>query len=249
MPGQAKRQRLYHTLSNEALETLWEKHGDLEAKTVLEARRIVRDLATNPHTEIAEPQIRLASRFWLQFKKNRSGRVGMWLELDESLSIDKIKQHWPEIRQWQDFLDDWQLPRKSGGYRYVLSLHQSHRRGVSYSALAESVAEDAISWLEWYQSQKLTDFKKALPTIDSWSDQEVNHWASECSAALQLFKLVGVKDEESIRAWWIGALKHFSSKNKKLIKAETPVTRENIIETLRAFRKRFKLKDGVGKIG
>ena len=249
MPGQAKRQRLYHTLANEFLEKLWEEQGDLQARGVLQHRELIRDLCSNPHTEIAEPLVWLAPRFNIQFKKDKYGRVRMWLDLDKSLTVEKIKERWPEIRQWQDILDDWQGPEESGGDRYLLSLHEKHRRGFTYADLAESVAADALSWLEWFQGQELSDFKKALPMINRWSDQERDYWASNCSAALQLFKLAGAKDEEKIRAWWLDAVRHLASKSKRPIKAELPVKRENIIDALRAFRKRVKLKDGVGKIG
>lgn len=248
MSEQAKRQRRYHLLSSPSLQNLWDEEADHEAIGVLLDRGNIRDLATNPHTEIGEPNICIAPRFWLLFRKNLHGRVRIFLELDRSITSDKIKKHMPEIRQWQDFLDDWQGPEDYGGDRYLLSLHKRHRRGVTYADLAEHVAADALSWLQWLQSQELSDFKKALPEIDRWSDHERDYWASNCSAALQLFKLAGAKDEEKIRAWWLDAGRHLASKSKRPIKAELPVKRENIIDALRAFRKRVKLKDGVGKI-
>jgi len=39
------------------------------------------------------------------------------------------------------------------------------------------------------------------------------------------------------------------STRKLKTKPKVPVTRQNMIDTLKAFRKRFKLKDGVEKIG
>ena len=251
MSGQTKRRRLHHFLDQTFLQKLWDEEGDLEAKGILQDIEHLRDICTNPHTQIAEPQICLAPRFWLRFNKNSSGRVRMWLEMDRAVTVEKIKDHWDEIRLFQDLLRDLQGPEKSdrGCDRYILLLHRRHKRGVSYAALTESVARDAFSWIEWYWSQKITEFKKALPNINHWSDQERNHWASECSAALQLFRIAGAKDEVLIEAWWIAALKYFSSKSKRPIKADVPVTRDNIIETLKGFRKRFVPKDGVEKIG
>jgi len=249
VPSQDKPQRHYHTLSSEALDHLWGKKGDQEAKLTLEERKIIRDLATNPLTEIAEPQIRIAPRFWLQFKKNRSGRVRMWLELDESLTVEKIKGLWPEIRQWQKFLHDWQGSSSSVADRYLLSLEKRHRRGATYVDVAESVGDDAISWLVWYRGNDLEEFEKALSHIDDLSDEDMNHWASECSAALQLLRQAGAKNEESLRDWLFSAFKYLVSTRKLKTKPKVPVTRQNMIDTLKAFRKRFKLKDGVEKIG
>ena len=149
----------------------------------------------------------------------------------------------------QDFLREWQGPEESGGDRYLLSLHKRHRRGVTYAHLAKSVAEDALSWLDWYQRHASSDFENALANIKDWSNLDMNYWASECTAALQLFELAGAKDEGKIHAWWLDAMRHLAPKSKRPIKAELPVKRENIIDALRAFRKRVKLKDGVGKIG
>lgn len=248
MPGQDKRLRRYQLASLSTLKK-WDKEGDEEAREVLAQRDIVRDLATNPHTKVEAPQIWLAPRFWIQFKKHTTGgRVGLWLELDEAVTLQKIKDHWSEIRQWQDFLRDWQGPEKYGIDGYLLHLHKKHREGFSYANLTRLVADSALSWLEWYQRRLPTEFEEAVTKIDHWSDQERKHYASECSAAFKYFKMAGAKDEELISAWWIDALKHLASNNKKPIKADVPVTRENIIETLRAFRKRFNMKEGVEKI-
>ena len=249
MPGQAKRHRRYHLLSRESLESLRDMEGDEEAEGVLEEREIVRDLATNPDSQYAEPQVRLAPRVWLKFKKDGSGRVCVWLELDESLTLEKIKIHWEEIREWQNFLRDWQGPGQFGIETFVNHLHLFHKQGFSYADIAELVANEALSWLQWLHSRKLKKFEAALARLDNWSDEETQHWASKCSAALQKFRLAGARDEELILLWWKDALRHLASNNKKPITAEMPITRDNIIDTLRSFRKRFKITKGVGKIG
>ncbi|MEK7763477.1 MAG: hypothetical protein AAB433_18015 [Nitrospirota bacterium] len=113
MPSRDKRERRYHTLSNDSLEKL-RADGDDEAEGVLQYREIVKDFATNPHTQYAEPRICIAPCFWLRFEKDSSRRVRIWLEVDESLTIAKIEKHLEEIRQWQRFLCEWQGPEGGG---------------------------------------------------------------------------------------------------------------------------------------
>lgn len=249
MPGPKKSQRRYYSLSSEFLKILRDKEGDEEANDVLEDREIVRDLATNPYTQYGEPQIRLAPRVWIKFRKDGTGRVYMWLEMNEDVNPEKIKSCWKEIRQWQDFLRDWQGPSKFGTENYVNHLHLLHKQGFSYAHIVQLVKDEALSSLQWIQNKKFEKFEAALARIDKWSEEETKHWKSECGAGLEKFRLAGGRDEELIVLWWKDALKYLASNRKRPIRADIPLTRQNIIETLRAFRKRFELKDEVGKIG
>lgn len=243
----AKRPRQYHLLTDEKLQQLWDEESDPVAAGVLDERKIVRDYATNPDTEYREPNVCLGPRVWIHFTKDSSQRVIMALELDDSITVETIKQYWPAIRQWQDFLREWQGPDSVGIEGFIAKLNQRFEDGSSYADLTELVAARAVDWLQWYARQLGDEFHDAIKRLDQWSEEEMQHWIDECRAALNPFRYVGARDEEVIRAWFKAGLKYVHSEGKTSLSEDLPITKQNMIDTLRAFRKRHK--SGVGKIG
>ena len=155
MHSKNKRSRRYHTLPQHTLERLWNEEGDEEAEGVLEDRKIIRDLASNPQTEFLPHFVPLGPRLWLLFRKANNGRLGIWLELPENLAVDRIinmlKEHRGAIRQWKDFLREWQGPN-NGVEKYVNRLHGLNKEGIS-------------QWLQMKLSATFTGFATSVKSL------------------------------------------------------------------------------------
>jgi hypothetical protein len=88
--------------------------GDLEADGALHDRIVVRGLVANAPNYI-QLWTWIAPRFLLHFKKDDSGRVRIYLQLDDSISIGELEVHKSSIVWWQKFLRQLQGCESNAG--------------------------------------------------------------------------------------------------------------------------------------
>ena len=247
----------YHTFTDEQLQELCEKHGDIEAKGVLEDRKIVRDLVCNPQTEFQDHLVPLGPRIWLLFRKPTSStedRVVMYLKLEENVTQDDVRHYWWEIEQWQKLLREWAGPEKSVNprYAYLARLYKKHKEGFSVGELAELVASEALSKLEFllYHLKKVDDLRRSLRNIETWNDRDTERWVNNTGASLELFRMAGgdERTDEALHEWLRDALKYLTSNYITPIKAPIPITGEQIEGAFKTFRKHFVKKERPEKI-
>ena len=164
--------RRYALLADPPLEQL-ANDGDLNALTVKDDRRIVREYASDPHSSYCQHYVRLGEGVNLLFKKiGKNHPVSMFVEITSTVSVEQIKQAWAEIGQWRKFLREWQGPGRHAAEGYIASLANAHRKGYSYQDLVNRVAAEALYWLQWYTQHSLIkdDVNEALGRIEQWTE-------------------------------------------------------------------------------
>ncbi|WP_053381078.1 hypothetical protein [Nitrospira moscoviensis] len=201
----------------------------------------IRDLACNPNSQIAEPIVWLGPGICIVFRQDHNKRVRMLLEINDQTRLEHLKDIWPKIHEWQEFLVECQGRDKDQGY--ISQLLARHKNGMSYSEIAEKVELDALNWLDWYVNRSGLDLTEELKRIDKWSPHEINHWMEECRAAVTFFRLAGSNvDEEELEEWLLAALKHVASGRQVPMRAQPPISRQNVIDRVRHVKKRNRVE-------
>ena len=181
---------------------------------------------------------------WLQLKRDNSKRIRIYLQMDETITVRRIKEHWGGIREWQGFLRESQGPEPHTTDGYLSLLNSLHGHGKSYSELARHVELQAIYWLDRYVKKMSGGLDEISLRDDEWSEDEAIHWEEECSAALNGFRILGCSRDE-IRSWLKQALKHLTSNKAASIFCDGLVERQAIIDALKRFKNRGKKGLGV----
>lgn len=232
--------------SDRALQLYWERDGIEEAIAILEDRQIVKDLVTNPDSSYLDHQVWIGTHAWLLFRKPRHKheRVVMWLQLDERVRQEDVKNNWFEIEHWQKLIREWGGPGKSSKPRdkYHGLLYEKYISGMSSGQLVEEVASNALLMLEHliYQHSKSSEMKRALENVNSWSDEDTDRWMNNFKAALDHFRMAGGgRKDDALSDWLKDAVKHVMTDGRTPISSDYPITASQIEGVFKTFKKRF----------
>lgn len=157
-------QRRYHLVTTQVLEN-WAKRGDMNAQVVLLARERVRGMVVAKNGASAQHIVYLSPTVSLLFKQGITAPswVTMAIIVSDNLSvkdfIGRNKVIWMAIRQWRQFLSDWQGPWVHGGegnflLRIALAMEQQKTDSLKNSdvtiarRLNQMIAKDLSEYVE-----------------------------------------------------------------------------------------------------
>jgi hypothetical protein len=215
MPKASMRQR-YYTLSDAVLEQR-ARQGDPAAQMVLEDRSAVRQMCAKAAgaSSSRDYGCYLTQEIRLRFHRSRgkTGLVQMFLDIGEVTSLEAIKQQWEEIRTWQDLLLEWQGPSLSGRNGLFYQLHQYHRQGLSYAAIAIHLNVGLATALETYVNGN-DELRQAISSRMIQTVHDLIQWqqatqsdTSELDFVQLALQHYGFEDNE-IQEWCLGILEN-----------------------------------------
>lgn len=264
------RTKKYSTFPNETLQHLSDQ-GDLNAKVILADRQIVQGMVQEApkrirnHSHSWKPgspppetwSVGLDdSKLYLQFEQDNKGNpeINMYLAIDESTTLEKIKQQWDGIRTWRDFLKEWQGPPRSRTHEddVLFSLHKQHKK-LPYSKIAESLNAEIQNDLKAALKQKRLWASAAkrlrLPSSpDNAQDREAilreaqkHGYGNGLALDQAAFKLIplGFTYDHALQACEQG-LRKLKNTSSTGINTFTPISKDQVRERLRAWREKHQ---------
>jgi hypothetical protein len=154
--------------------------------------------------------------------EHERGRITMSLHIDNTTTIDQIREAWPLITQWRERLQSYQ-PNVGEWFRRYFNLHKND--GYSYKDLADAINAEIEQYIRDGSEQlKVRNFDHSSPT------------PIVCAAGL--LTLMGIDDDEK-RNWIISALENIKER-RPLFPPDLPVSANRVRERLRKWPKTIK---------
>ena len=170
-------------------------------------------------------------------------RLIIMIEVDENVTHEKIRNSIPLAIEWRNRLLEYQGPWINGGINYFLEyINSLHKQKVSYREIAKILNLKIEGYLKEYLKckEKTIEFEKDLyysiysPELDDQYNQSaINH-------AVDLFTPFRWNDND-IDIWLQSGLDNIQNEKKPFLN-ETPISRQQIIDTLKQWRNSKKRK-------
>lgn len=149
------------------------------------------------------------------FRVKESGRISMFIDIEEETTRDQIAEAWPLIKQWRERLSEYQPSHGNYFFRYFHALKQG---GYSYRDIADAINHSIEAYIrQGYEDLKARDPRKPSPT------------SIVCAAGLMT--LMGI-DDDTKREWIVSALENIEA-GQQAFPLESPIDASRVRERLR----------------